>query len=415
MTQVRHSTKTSIVLGAGIMGCSLALFLARGGHRVILVDESMKPMNGASRWNEGKIHLGFLYGADPSLNTARKLLPGGLNFCSLVEELIEQPVRDEWVTQHNDRYLVHRDSVVPTEPYLATAHGIQQLVQQHPDASRYFVDLRPSVVRELSRETLEAEYDSSIIKSGIEVPERSVATQPIADALAGAVAAHPKVELHLSRRVVGVQSRDSSCGPWEVQCEDRAEGQTRVIGAGDFVFNATWHGRIAIDATLNRPRPQSWTHRYRLSGFIRLKEATTLRSAVIAVGPFGDVKNYNGRDLYVSWYNHGLVAETNDLDPRSQNLPKLTDSEILNAKFKTLAKIIPDLASIRSNISSSELRGGWVYAAGKGPLEDASSELHRRDRIGIERHGTYFSIDTGKYSIAPWLARQVVAGVFSEW
>lgn len=214
--------------------------------------------------------------------------------------------------------------------------------------------------------------------------------------------------------MVNVKSRDSSCGQWNIECEDVAGGVTTAIGPGDFVFNATWHGRLAIDATLDRPRPQSWTHRYRLSGFICLKEATTLRSAVIAAGPFGDLKSYNGRDLYVSWYDHGLVAETNELDPLLQDRPRLSDGEILNAKFESLGKIIPALADIRGEISSAELRGGWVYAAGKGPLDNASSELHRRDRIGVERDGTHFSIDTGKYSIAPWLARQVVADVSSD-
>jgi hypothetical protein len=33
--------------------------------------------------------------------------------------------------------------------------------------------------------------------------------------------------------------------------------------------------------------------------------------------------------------------------------------------------------------------------------------LHKRHRIGIHRRGAYVSVDTGKYSIAPWLARQL--------
>ncbi|MEL6547829.1 MAG: hypothetical protein AAFQ82_24600, partial [Myxococcota bacterium] len=175
----------------------------------------------------------------------------------------------------------------------------------------------------------------------------------------------------------------------------------------------TWHGRLAIDATVQRPLPRTWTHRYRLSGFISLKKDTDLRSAVIAVGPFGDVKNYNGRDLYVSWYEHGLVSESNDLDPVFKD-PSRLEEETLNSKLETLGRLIPAIQGLKANIASAALRGGWVYAAGQGPLDDASSELHRRDRIGVYRHGTYFSIDTGKYSIAPWLAREVVSEVFGD-
>jgi len=45
---------------------------------------------------------------------------------------------------------------------------------------------------------------------------------------------------------------------------------------------------------------------------------------------------------------------------------------------------------------------------GTGALDDRRSGLHRRDRYGVQRRGTYHSVDTGKYSTAPWLA-QVLA------
>ena len=80
------------ILGAGIMGCSLALFLARRGVRVTLIDAASAPFTRASRWNEGKIHLGFLYAGDPSLATARKMVPGGLAFRPIVEELIGRSI-----------------------------------------------------------------------------------------------------------------------------------------------------------------------------------------------------------------------------------------------------------------------------------------------------------------------------------
>ena len=70
------------------MGSATALFLSRRRVRVTLFDAADQPFAGASRWNEGKIHLGYLYTADPSLDTARRLLPGGLAFKSLTEELI---------------------------------------------------------------------------------------------------------------------------------------------------------------------------------------------------------------------------------------------------------------------------------------------------------------------------------------
>ena len=114
------------VLGAGIMGASLALFLARRGFDICLFDRESAPLAGASRWNEGKIHLGYLYAADPSLETARRVIPGGLNFGPLISELIETDIAPH-VTEQDDFYLVHRESVVGPEAARATFDDISAL------------------------------------------------------------------------------------------------------------------------------------------------------------------------------------------------------------------------------------------------------------------------------------------------
>src|SRR6478735_3018933 len=82
----------------------------RRGARVTLIDQASAPFSGASRWNEGKIHLGFLYAGDPSLETARKLLPGGLAFRPLVEELVGRSIEPA-ISRADDIFLVHRNSV----------------------------------------------------------------------------------------------------------------------------------------------------------------------------------------------------------------------------------------------------------------------------------------------------------------
>ena len=76
------------VLGAGIMGSAVAIELARRGYDATLIDQEPAPMAATSRWNEGKIHLGYLYGGDPTLATARHILPGSLRFAERARELI---------------------------------------------------------------------------------------------------------------------------------------------------------------------------------------------------------------------------------------------------------------------------------------------------------------------------------------
>src|SRR3954463_15863881 len=99
MTQPRFSmiiqADRIAVLGAGIMGCCLALYLARTGRRVVLFDREPAPMQAASRWNEGKLHLGYLYANDPMLTTAHHVLPGSYAFVPCLEELLSCDIRDE--------------------------------------------------------------------------------------------------------------------------------------------------------------------------------------------------------------------------------------------------------------------------------------------------------------------------------
>ena len=78
----------------------------------------------------------------------------------------------------------------------------------------------------------------------------------------------------------------------------------------------------------------------------------------------------------------------------------------LTSAFHGVDELLRDAEDIR-------LAGGYVFAQGRGSLASATSTIHRRDRFGVVRHGQYYSIDTGKYSIAPWLANslaQEIAG-----
>lgn len=397
------------VLGCGIMGSATALFLARRGAQVSLFDAARRPFDGASRWNEGKIHLGYLYSADPSLETARRVLPGGLAFKALTEELIGYPL-DGAMTQEDDTYVVHRQSVVGDDAIGRYFEAVTALALSHPEASRYLVDLTVAQVRRLTAAELARDYDSATIIAGYRVPERSVSTVWLADRFASALAAEPGIELTLETRVQAVRpARESLDGPLLVETIRGAEGPF------DFVVNALWDGRPAIDAGLGLLPAAAWSHRFRLSVFLRTRAAVTVPSTLVGTGPFGDIKNYNGRDLYLSWYQAGLVAEGSGLTPPP--LPKLDDadrSRIRTEVFFHLGQIIPAVKEMEREAETAELQGGWVYAVGTGPLSDARSTLHRRDQIGIHRLGSYFSVDTGKYSIAPWLAHQVADTIIGD-
>ncbi len=394
------------VLGAGIMGCCLALFLARRGIRVNLFDARDRPMAGASRWNEGKIHLGYLYGADASLATARHLLPGGLRFKALAEQLIEQAL-DDYVTTSDDMFLIHRDSVVDAARARAYYRAVDELIQHSAGTGDYLCDLRGRTTRELSPGELAAIADPALVTAGFGVPERSVQTHWLADRLCDAVDAEPGIEQRMGERVTAVHRCPRPDKHWEVVTAAGRQGF-------DCVVNALWEGRLAIDATVGLPRPTEWSARYRLALFARTPQALAVPSAVLGIGPFGDVKNYNGRDFYLSWYPAGLAYTSDGELPGGEDaVPAFDDAAVARATRDGLSAAFGWVDDILAAGAQTRVGGGWVVAQGRGPLSSATSTLHRRDAFGVSRLDTYYSVDTGKYSTAPWLAHslaQEIAG-----
>ena len=278
------------------------------------------------------------------------------------------------------------------------------LVTRHEEAARYLTPVDAARVRRLSPAELSADYDPAHVVAGFRVPERSVSTTWVADRFVAAVTAEPRIELRLRTTVAGVcrtgQMLDS---PLIVETDGGVDGPY------DCVVNALWEGRLAVDASLGLPPPPVWSHRFRLSAFLHTSRPVSVPSTVVATGPFGDVKNYNGRDFYVSWYQSGLVAEGTDIAPPA--VPHMTGEArhaLLRAIVTNLERIMPSVKLLLTCADGARLEGGWVYAAGRGSLSNPASTLHRRDRIGISQAGSYISVDTGKYSTAPWLAREVV-------
>ena len=398
------SRRRVAVLGAGIMGSATAISLARRGLDVTVIDREAAPMSATSRWNEGKIHLGYLYGADPALATARHLLTGGLQFEARARELIGGDLVGH-TTSDDDVYLVHRRSVVAPDDLRATFGAVSELIRQHPDADRYLVDVSEARATELTPAELGAVAGEDIV-AGFRVPERSVDTGWFADQLAGAVAAEAGVTVQPGTNVVGVEPRSSIDGQWRVRSDDGFDEDF------DVVVNALWNGRLPIDVTAGLTPEGPWTHRYRRCVFVRTRSECDLASAIVAVGPFGDIKNYNGRDFYLSWYPVGLVAEGGELELEAPARPTGPEAEAFVDDVRVaLERVLPGVGRILDDAETLTVHGGFVFARGTGALDDRRSGLHRRDRYGVQRRGTYSSVDTGKYSTAPWLAHELATEI----
>lgn len=396
------------VLGGGILGVCTALELARRGESVSLIEGNSDLMQGASRWNEGKIHLGYLYAADTELATAERLIPGGLAFSPLVERHIGRAL-DDFCTI-DDTYMVHRQSVVDADSFAGYVARVAQMASEIAarTGATYLSDLSPGVVRRLSPNELAQITCSDKVVAGFRVNEVSVSTVPIADLLVEAVRSEARIDVHVDTWVESVCRRDDARMEIAVRGE-RDPG----LGSFDVVVNALWEGRPAVDAKLGIVPEAPWSHRFRAAVFGR-DDAPLVPSAVLATGPFGDVKRYRDGRVYLSWYPVGLLAQGHDIEPPRECVHLTSDRKdrIRREMLAALVEYFPTLATVATN-QSLEVRGGWVYAIGQGSLADRASTLHRRDRFAMTVDRGYISIDTAKYSIAPWLAEltaQLIVG-----
>ena len=402
------------VLGGGMLGVCTALELARRGKRVTLIEGAADLLQGASCWNEGKIHLGFLYAADPSMRTAMRLIAGGLGFGVLVSRLLGRSL-EEFATTEDDTYLVHRASVVDADAFHAYASRTAALVRDaasQTDAPPYLTDVTRAGVRSLSRSELSDITCSDDVVAGFRVPERSISTVAVANLLRQVVLDEPQVEVRTDTWINGVQRRGD--GRFEIT-SDGESGPAHFDGPFDVVVNALWEGRPAVDATLGIRPPAPWSHRFRAAVFARSSSADFL-SAVVCTGPFGDVKRYADRRLYLSWYEAGLLAEGHEIEPprRSAALTPSRCDEVLHGTLSSLSKFFPALRELSAHAKEMEVHGGWVYALGQGSLADRASTLHQRDKFDMTLDRGYISVDTAKYSLAPWLAARVAEIVVQE-
>ena len=346
-------------------------------------------MSKAARWNEGKIHMGYLYSGDRSLDTARKLIPGGIAFRPIVEDLIGGSIESH-MSRGDDIYLAHARSVVDAESMSRYFNSVSDLA-----AVVGGVKIRAI---HLSRSELSKITENPEIVEGFRIPERSVNTNWLADRMAERVKSERFIDLRCNCLVTSL-SKDA--GRWRVIT------QSGNCDGFDVVINALWEGRSAIDTGVDPSLAESLSYRYRVALFMQVP-VTDIDNVVIATGPFGDIKNYDGRHLYLSWYPAGLL-----LDRYQQNAPApptIDDrlkQQILHATIAGLGDYFPAVLDFPRTAQQVSVAGGWVVARGKGLLSDPAATLHRRDEIGIRRDDGYYSIETGKYSVAPWLASQV--------
>lgn len=390
------------VLGAGLTGILTALELSESGHKVDLYDRAALPFSGASLNCEGKIHLGYVYALDQSLNTAKAMINGATSFRTLTERWVGEKLFQQH-TSEPFTYAVPKQSMMNVADIRHYFKQLKPYIQQK-QAGRKGHDGSWGDCWQLSQNELRSIFDPAHVIAAFRTQEEAVDTEALALALRDAVDNAPGLNSCMHNEIIALKREGR-----KIQVIGKREGQL-FEEPYDSVVNALWEQRLFIDASLGLKPDRPVMHRFKFGLFTRKPEIVqSLPSVTFLIGSFGDTVGFRD-NAYVSWYPAGLVSQECALKPSviQVEIDNKKQQQIITQTVQNLQRLMPERAAcLNDDPETWQLKGGFVTAWGKSGIDDADSELHQRHAIGVHSADNYHSIDTGKLTVAPMFAREV--------
>lgn len=422
------------VLGAGITGCCLALELAARGISVDLIDKAAQPMTGVSLHNEGKLHLGFVYAKDPNRSTHVKLIEGSLAFPHILEELTGVDPKGCF-SPSSFHYYVPNDSQLSLVEIENHFDAVQKCIAEQLSGSgdKY---LGASANRSFESNTggrHAALFNPELTLGSFRTVEQSVSTEAVAELLCQAVARTPGI-----RFIGGATVESVAIASKEQVIVSATKEGLRTDRNYPAVINCLWEDRLRIDQTAGILDSSQWIYRFKTT--VRAKRPALVNSRIPSatgiLGSYGDVVNHGNGDFYLSWYPICKIAQSVGGDGRDLNtamhpsavermrraldgnwpwlaghIAAFAHRGFVRRVIEELAGYIPSLQELLRTKGADRVGGGVIVARGASDIDDRNSGLHARSQIGPSAHGSYFSVDTGKYCMGPLFARQTAAMV----
>ena len=388
--------KKIAVLGAGLAGCCAALEAARLGYEVSLFDKQSIPINGASLHNEGKLHLGYVYGADPKAETHEVMIKGSLSFFGLIESLTG--INCETYNKSAPFiYAIPNDSQLSVEQQLNHFQSVDETIEKlfkQDNLYRRSPDLGQS--KQLNVANFVKAFNSKTLQAAIQTDEYSVNTRQIANIVSAAIMSNPMIHFYPNSYI---ESGGRSGDGYKVQLKSANEQTDSIEYNG--VINCLWEDRIRVDRTNDIQPPRPWLIRYKaaICGHI---EKPIFPSATLITGAYGDLVNHNDGQFYLSWYPKCKLGESYDdnFPEIEKNISSLNSKRLVKESIDAMSQFIPQARTLLK-AKDVTVGGGYIFAWGKSDIVDPKSQLHQRHLIGATVHDRWVSVDTGKYCTAP--------------
>jgi hypothetical protein len=288
--------------------------------------------------------------------------------------------------------------------------GVDSLKAHYARCARLFDDLRAQlgaaylgVDRSLRCEEIPPAAQAAIgspahFLTMFRTSELAVDPRPVAARLSAAALAHPNIRFIPRARVRSVTDHDGLKVCFE---QDGAPHVERY----DHVANTLWHGRLEIDATMRVAPPHPWSHRYKFANRVRVPLDATIPSITCVLGPFGDIVNFGENGLFLSWYPTGMIGTSHALRPPEweRDLTPAMRMEVFRKSLAEWRARCPALAALPFDEREVDPGGGVIFAWGDTGVDDHQSQLHERHEIGVHSVGRYHSVNTGKYTMTPYM------------
>jgi len=396
-----------IIIGGGIQGISVALALAKQGVTSTILESQSELMRGASYGNEGKIHLGLVYALDHTGDTGIEMLKGAHSFSPLLDRWCGDLPWHKWKSS-GFRYAIMPGSMAEI-PVLENYY--EQLRTRLPDAIGN-LPVKPSYfgksiewMWKRSKTT-----KSSPIVNGNHVPcidteEIAIDVQLFSNKLREIVSGKPEITVRPNSRVINVERLNNG-----FKLEIESAGKTCHLDA-DVVINCAWTDRIRLDRLASveiEDTPLSYRIKHRVI-VQPLSSDNDLVPVTMVQGPYGDIVPYKNGSIYLSWYPE-CRTYFNHLPPPAEIYGAETLSAIADRTLTKMSELFPALHSSKILTCSP----GVIVAEGTSDVDDPESKLHRRSTSGPRGGNGWWSVDTGKLTLAPLHGEETARLVLQE-
>jgi len=332
------------------------------------------------------------------------MLEGALTFRRIVSSWTGD---DAWLGRSTPfHYLVARDSMLAPERLAAHYDAVETRCRTRlaEDPALDYLGTRPDrLVTPLADAALARWFDRAHVAAGFDTAELAVDTGRLARALRRAVADAPEMTFLPSRRVRAVARTvngfrvegDGDVGPWRI---DAAQ-----------VVNATWERRLGLDAQIGILPPAHVLHRLKYRVMARVPASMRAAPSVsMVLGRHGDVVIRGAGDAFLSWYPVGLRGWSEDAEPPRTWDAACTGTTPAAERERIAAAIVDAIDAWYPGMRRCRpvaVDAGAIVALGRSDVDDPSSGLHDRSRIGVTSVEGWHSVDPGKLTTAPWFAR----------